>query len=684
MNFINQISIKTRIIILVLIPLVVTLVLAYERYNNASDEVKNIQELEILQQYISHVSPLITALQQERLYSKLYMGPGKPDDPIGMEYKPQVLNSRGPVDKALVSYKNFIADKEKIERFPTLSKDIELVTNVIDRLELCRSLVDQRLKNALDPESDNGSKFWTYAYLNNLIARLNNSTNQVVLLASSNKELSLLANSYQNAIFAQDVVMKQILAIYAAITRGMVNNTFGDIMQYRTMEQAFIANLNNFSSPESKGFIKDNLLTIESYKFAQEEYAAIRKHINKRMDKLYPLDRIDWLKKGKDMSEGYTKVITHVLDNLSHTKDKLMEDAQTAVNNTIISLVVLLVILVLVSSKIILSINMPLKQLIDDLTKLASTKDMTIRNQIKGKNELSLVGDAFNTLIEDFEQTLSKVRQQILSMDNTTNSVADSMNKSMSLIENQKSATDNISVGINEMTATIYEVSKMSSSTSETVRLAHDLSKNSEIDAKASKLSMDELFQELGDTGTLVSNLNEEASRISNIVQVIKGISEQTNLLALNAAIEAARAGEMGRGFAVVADEVRELSKRTHDSTDQIQSQIENLISGAAEASEKMQKLQNKGLAASEKVKSSTDAFITINSELDKILDMANQIAVAADEQTNVADEINERIHNIKDESDQMSDQGRETLSSTQILLKNGSDLKDDIEVFHF
>ncbi len=686
MNFVNGLNVKTRIIILVLVPLVAILFLMGERYRFAKTELDNVKQVGVLQKYIAVLSPLISSLQKERFYSKIYMGPTNPSNPIGLEVKPQLLESRIIVDSAYQAFNQFIAEEEALQQYPILVKDIEKVAEGFDGFARVRGLVDQRIKYEVFADKEPGKKgrFWTYPYINRMVDSLIKTIDQVVVLATQNQELSVLANTYQYLTLSQDVVMKQILNIEMSINRPFTTITYGGIMENRMLEKQFLAGVITFAPDNIKKMLTEQLTGTPSHRYATNLYLKMRTKTKNIGTEPLDLDYDEWLEHGDAMIIGYTSVMDNILRELSDVKDALMDAATSRMYNTLIGLGVLLALLALISSKIIASINSPLKQLMKEFSSLASSKDMTIRSAVKGKNELGLVGQAFNSLIQAFEKTLLVVREEILSISRTTADLVKSMNQSITLIDSQKEATETISVAIGEMTTTIHEVADMSSSTSETVRRCYELSVSSEADAEASKVSMNELFADLGETGKLVANLNNEANQISNILQVIKGISEQTNLLALNAAIEAARAGEMGRGFAVVADEVRELSKRTHDSTEQIQTQIETLIQEANQAVKQMEALQESGSSVVDTVDKSASAFVTFKTELDNIKQQATQIAVAAEEQTQVADEINQRIMTIKDYSEKVYHQGELSLSYTQALEKTGSTLTNDIGVFKF
>ncbi|WP_274790184.1 methyl-accepting chemotaxis protein [Vibrio harveyi] len=263
---------------------------------------------------------------------------------------------------------------------------------------------------------------------------------------------------------------------------------------------------------------------------------------------------------------------------------------------------------------------------------------------------IKLVREKFKDTIELMINNIEENRLAINDINNKT--VEDLVS-----LENQMSSIDMLATAINEMHVSAQEVT---SNISRSAMLTNDISEQSKTTKNilnSSTKSVSDASTEIMGCKEMISELEVDCSRISSVSDIINNIADQTNLLALNAAIEAARAGEQGRGFAVVADEVRMLAQKTQTSTLEIDNIISSLQNKSNMVSDKMNEIM---LTTADSVSSSNEAennFDYVYNSLMEIYDMSHQIATAAEEQSQVIEDINKNVTLVSDVS-------RDTLNS--------------------
>jgi len=271
--------------------------------------------------------------------------------------------------------------------------------------------------------------------------------------------------------------------------------------------------------------------------------------------------------------------------------------------------------------------------------KLAAIQTDAGRAQAQRNDTIALTITQFK---DSVESALGKLRGASMKLEMSSsdlNKAADTMSADARTAEQRvAAASDNVTTAagsVEELAASIGEI-------------ASQAAKSTDVAGRA--------VSEAQRTVTTMSELGSAATRIGEVVGLIQAIAGQTNLLALNATIEAARAGESGKGFAVVASEVKSLAGQTAKATEEIAEQIGSIQSAAADAAR---------------------AIEQVNAIIREMSAIASMVAATVDQQNSAVASIAEGVSRASGEARSGAEAMSKVAGVTTDARSTASDVKD-------
>ena len=343
------------------------------------------------------------------------------------------------------------------------------------------------------------------------------------------------------------------------------------------------------------------------------------------------------------------------------------------------SAVVLLLVLAILFVR---SITVPLVTLRRTIVSVAENSDFTVRADASGRDELSQTAQAFNSLLENVQNSLRAVLENAENITNAAQKVSAASQRSADSSSDQSEAAAAMAAAVQEMTVSINHINDS----------MHDaLGRVNEAGASAdtgvqvmsrSRAEMDTIATQVVDTSSAIDRLCAQSESISKILQVIKDVADQTNLLALNAAIEAARAGEQGRGFAVVADEVRKLAERTTQSTKEIADLVVSMQSSSRDAVSRMASVSGQVDVGKKLSYTAADHMNEIRGSANNVVIAINDISVSLNEQSSTAQSIGQKVEAVAILSETNNQTATETASVARDLDAFAASLRNAVNQF--
>ncbi|GGH27950.1 methyl-accepting chemotaxis protein [Paenibacillus segetis] len=354
--------------------------------------------------------------------------------------------------------------------------------------------------------------------------------------------------------------------------------------------------------------------------------------------------------KGKDVN-GRPVLTVYSTIGLTHWKlvstlpvAYLVKDVNKIISTTYITAGIVALIALFIGIWMAKTIADPLRTM-QGLMQRAAKGNLNVRMKQRGKDEIGQLSSSFNDMMEQITSLVEQTHLTAIEVLDTAGELSDASRKTAISAKEIAVATEEIAIGATNLALEAERgngfTEQFSDEMGRVIEANRAMNNAALAVGESSVRGITQLEALLETTQSTeqsteillgkVSSLNETASSVLQILEVLQNITKQTNILSLNATIEAARAGVAGKGFKVVADEIRGLAEQSRQSIDMVRQITDRIMSEMNDTVNVLSEVIPLYGVQMKAVKGTNEIFISVQEQMDSFIHRLESVTTSID-----------------------------------------------------